>query len=93
MFTMLKLSSYGRHIGIKDGRYIIRHAVFHDIHMSLTLSVVTEKVVLSPFRSDLTIFNKIAIQRTPQIAVEKEAISLSRVYSYYSKYIIPLFHV
>ena len=30
-------------------------------------------------------FNKIAIQGTPQMAVEKEAISLSRVYSYDSK--------
>ena len=32
--------------------------------------------------SDLTRFNKIAIQGTPQMAVDKEAISLSRVYSY-----------
>ena len=30
-------------------------------------------------------FNKIAIQGAPQMAVDKEAISLSRVYSYYSK--------
>ena len=30
----------------------------------------------------LTRFNKIAIQGTPQMAVDKEAISLSRVYSY-----------
>ena len=29
---------------------------------------------------DLTRFNKIAIQGTPQMAVDKEAISLSRVY-------------
>ena len=28
-------------------------------------------------------FNKIAIQGVPQMAVDKEAISLSRVYSYY----------
>ena len=34
---------------------------------------------------NLTSFNKIAIQRTPQMAVDKEAISLSRVYSYDSK--------
>ena len=33
---------------------------------------------------DLTRFNKIAIQGTPQMAVDKEAlICLSRVYSYY----------
>ena len=33
----------------------------------------------------LTIFNKIAIQGTPQMAVDKEAISLSRVDSFDSK--------
>ena len=43
---------------------------------------------------DLTRFNKIAIQGTPQIAVDKEAIiCLSRVYSYYSKGNQPLFYV
>ena len=36
-------------------------------------------------------FNKIAIQGTPQMAVDKEAISLSRVYSYYSMCNLPLF--
>ena len=37
-------------------------------------------------RLDLTRFNKIAIQGTPQMAVDKEAlICLSRVYSYYFK--------
>ncbi len=76
MFTMWKLSSYGCHIGIQDGRHIIRHAVFHDRQMTLTLSVVTEKVVISPFRSDLTRFNKIAIQGTPQMAVDKGSYSL-----------------
>ena len=49
---MWKLSSYGRHIRIQDGRHIIRHAVFHDILMSLILSDVTDKVVIYPFRSD-----------------------------------------
>ena len=39
-------------------------------------------------------FNKIAIQGTPQMAVDKEAlICLSRVYSYYFKYNFPLFYV
>ena len=37
------------------------------------------------FHNYLTRFNKIAIQGTPQMAVDKEAISLSRVYSYYAK--------
>ena len=41
----------------------------------------------------LTRFNKIAIQGAPQMAVDKEAISLSRVYSYYSKCNLPLFYV
>ena len=41
-----------------------------------------------------TRFNKIAIQGTPQMAVDKEAlICLSRVYSYYFKYNFPLFYV
>ena len=39
-------------------------------------------------------FNKIAIQGTPQMAVDKEAIiCLSRVHSYYCKCIFPLFYV
>ncbi len=37
----------------------------------------------------LTRFNKIAIQGTPQMAVDKAAIRLSRVYSYDSKYTCP----
>ncbi len=35
---------------------------------------------------DLTRFNKISTQGAPQMAVDKEANSLSRVYSYYSKF-------
>ena len=41
----------------------------------------------------LTRFNKIAIQGAPQMAVDKEANSLSRVYSYYSKFNLCLFYV
>ena len=41
----------------------------------------------------LTIFNKIATQGAPQMAVDKEANSLSRVYSYYSKFNLRLFYV
>ena len=41
----------------------------------------------------LTRFNKIAIQGAPQMAVDKEAISLSRIYSYYSKCYLFLFYV
>ena len=42
---------------------------------------------------DLTRFNKIATQGAPQMAVDKEAKSLSRVYSYYSKFNLCLFYV
>ena len=38
-------------------------------------------------------FNKIAIQGAHQMAVDKEANSLSRVYSYYSKFNLRLFYV
>ena len=41
---------------------------------------------------DLTRFNNIAIQGTPQMAVDEEAISLSRVHSYYSKCNLPNFY-
>ena len=41
----------------------------------------------------LTRFNKIATQGAPQMAVDKEANSLSRVYSYYSKFNMCLFYV
>ena len=41
----------------------------------------------------LTRFNKIATQGAPQMAVDKEANSLSRVYSYYSKFNLGLFYV
>ena len=43
--------------------------------------------------SPLTRFNKIAIQGTHQMAVDKEAICLSRVYSYYPKCKFPLFYM
>ena len=38
-------------------------------------------------------FNKIVIQGTLQMAVDKEGIFLSRVYSYYFKCNLPLFYV
>ena len=41
----------------------------------------------------LTRFNKIATQGAPQMAVDKKANSLSRVYSYYSKFNLRLFYV
>ena len=45
------------------------------------------------FVISLTRFNKIATQGAPQMAVDKEANSLSRVYSYYSKFNLRLFYV
>ena len=41
----------------------------------------------------LTRFNKISTQGAPQMAADKEANSLSRVYSYYSKFNLRLFYV
>ena len=42
---------------------------------------------------DLTRFNKIATQGAPQMAVDKEANSLSRVHPYYSMFNLRLFYV
>ena len=55
----------------------------------------------TPFREKIEIIfsNKrkiqldLPIQGTPQMAVDKEAICLSRVYSYYPKCNFPLFYV
>ena len=49
--------------------------------------------VISKEYYNLTRFNKIATQGAPQMAVDKEANSLSRVYSYYSKFILCLFYM
>ena len=49
--------------------------------------------LIFPVSDDLTRFNKIATQGAPQMAVDKEANSLSRVYSYYSKFNLRLFYV
>ena len=45
------------------------------------------------YLQDLTRFNKIATQGAPQMAVDKEANSLSRVYSYFSKFNLCLFYM
>ena len=52
-----------------------------------------ELFTLESAGQDLTRFNKIATQGAPQMAVDKEANSLSRVYSYYSKFNLRLFYV
>ena len=60
-----------------------------------TLLACTQSVndVIPFIYQDLTRFNKIATQGAPQMAVDKEANSLSRVYSYYSKFNLCLFYV
>ena len=52
--------------------------------------LVSKHVIKMPAKSR---FNKIATQGAPQMAVDKEANSLSRVYSYYSKFNLRLFYV
>ena len=50
------------------------------------ISVLPSQLSVTSLRFDMTIaltrFNKIAIQGTPQMAEDKEAIRLPRVYSY-----------
>ena len=53
----------------------------------------TNRLVCENGGNCLTRFNKIATQGAPQMAVDKEANSLSRVYSYYSKFNLCLFYV
>ena len=70
----------------------------HYIHADSGLAIVyviyqCSHTCACPGRFHLTRFNKIAIQGTPQMAVDKEAICLSRVYSYYPKCNFPLFYV
>ena len=55
--------------------------------------VITNSTTIPQLRQDLTRFNKIATQGAPQMAVDKEANSLSRVYSYYSKFNLCLFYM
>ena len=63
------------------------------LHASQTdIDYTTASGSVEPW-DDLTRFNKIATQEAPQMAVDKEANSLSRVYSYYSKFNLRLFYV
>ena len=61
---------------------------FPDVPVEISRDLNTKPCALF-----LTRFNKIAIQGTPQMAVDKEAICVSRVYSYYLKCNFPLFYV
>ena len=74
------------------------HFISHEFLPESMLSVVLVPVIKDaagkiPSNLDLTRFNKIATQGAPQMAVDKEANSLSRVYSYYSKFNLCLFYV
>ena len=62
---------------------------FFDTIISLTFY----PIITLPTRFSDRRFNKIATQGAPQMAVDKEANSLSRVYSYYSKFNLRLFYV
>ena len=74
----------------KTGKYYVRNVVIRENTRIKPINTFLTKKRLSWF---LTRFNKIAIQGTPQMAVDKEAICLSRVYSYYPKCNFPLFYV
>ena len=64
----------------------IRDAMLIHTHHPLASAAITQYGVTA-------LFNKIATQGAPQMAVDKEANSLSRVYSYYSKFNLRLFYV
>ncbi len=59
-----------------------QHSIFAHLNLQTMMQVTL-----------ITRFNKIATQGAPQMAVDKEANSLSRVYSYYSKFNLRLFYV
>ena len=66
-------------------------------HTTVTIGVVYRCPNITKENNEkihnLTRFNKIATQGAPQMAVDKEANSLSRVYSYYSKFNLRLFYM
>ena len=72
---------------------LIRESIALSSPISLLKMFQHSVAVLFFILSFLTRFNKIATQGAPQMAVDKEANSLSRVYSYYSKFTLCLFYV
>ena len=62
-------------------------------HTAMQLQNIWNGLQVQVTVGHLTRFNKIATQGAPQMAVDKEANSLSRVYSYYSKFNLCLFYV
>ena len=59
----------------------------------ITILLLQSSQISGRLHGALTRFNKIATKGAPQMAVAKEANSLSRVYSYYSKFNLRLFYV
>ena len=65
----------------------------NNVRLTSQLVFASRELVTKKAAPVLTRFNKIATQGAPQMAVDKEANSLSRVYSYYSKFNLRLFYV
>ena len=81
-------------VGCCCGDMVVNHLMYADDIVLLAPSGKGMQTIIdATYAYFLTRFYKIAIQGAPQMAVDKEAISLSRVYSYYSKCNLPLFYV
>ena len=77
-----------------EGMHVRRRWPGGKCHRKTFTRVEFHKPFVLPFlQFNLTRFNKIATQGAPQMAVDKETNSLSRVYSYYSKFNLRLFYV
>ena len=87
-----------QHTAVHQHTVVHQHAVVHQhtlvVHQhTLVVRLGSQVLDRALCFQDLTRFNKIATQGAPQMAVDKEANSLSRVYSYYSKFNLRLFYV
>ena len=84
-------------VDVEVGCLLLRETFTTEIYHVRFTSASDEKhtiiIYMSPAFNFNKIQDKIAIQGTPQMAVDKEAICLSRVYSYYPKCNFPLFYV
>ena len=83
-----------RHCSCAQFSVVLRSVVRNcSVVRSVVRNYVQLCAVLCAIMFNKTRFNKIATQGAPQMAVDKEANSLSRVYSYYSKFNLCLFYV
>ena len=100
-YVMNMLHNAQRDIRIRMFIYFIHNIHYRNIAMIInTNKKWIRRPLLRPVWSltqmpqkYLTRFNKIATQGAPQMALDKEVNSLSRVYSYYSKFNLCLFYV